>query len=209
MNPITIPSFRKIFNGQIFYKKLPLPADNLIIFPLNPDKTFNRAVYSSEMTQERASFSEIDQALTLFEIVYSRRTSASDFLIKVFLRFFLPFMILLYFHKEYVAGEIITLWDCWTIYFVIGVNYLLFDTMRQMKKDKTEIEKLVRIIQPAYRKRGLRWNIPDGHDWIELVKEYCSDEELEGVKSSSNGNEIEENLIKVKVDYEPFSLEFE
>jgi len=78
----------------------------------------------------------------------------------------------------------------------------LYDTMRQMKKDKSELEKIVRIMQPAYIKRGLRWNIPDGHNWIELVKEYCSDEELVEVINSPNGSDIKENMKKAKFQYE-------
>jgi len=67
-----------------------------------------------------------------------------------------------------------------------------------MNTAKADIEEVIKIVQPGYLKKGLRWHIPEeSRGWIELIKEYRT-----GVEFSSDPNEVQKNE-KVESRYEP------
>jgi len=140
----------------------PKSTDYIIVFPLDSEKRLSRTTYSPEMTQGRASSDDIDRALNLFDLVFSRLTSPSDFWKTLFLRSVLPFIIF------FTCGL-----SFFVVYCLIGVYYLYHKNQRELQRSKTEIQNIMQTVQPGYLKRGLRWRFPDdSNGWIELIKEY-------------------------------------
>jgi len=200
MDPVTItfPGFRNLCAGN--FGKTPLSTDCVIVFPLNRKNKFSRTLYSSAMTQGRASLDDVNQVFTLLEFILVRLQSKLSLFMSLILRFFLPFLVLLCYYEKrwydynynndysyssrYSSGgyryttfdERIWLW--FAFYCVVGVGYMLFDRRRQMKQVKADVEEVIKMVQPGYVQRGLRWRVPDeSYGWIELIKEYRQAEE--------------------------------
>jgi len=181
MEPITFtfPGFRKIFSKgcNLFEKAAPLSIDCVIAFPYTSDKKFSRTIYSSEMTQGKATSEDINQALTLFEVCYSRLPSIFSLFTSIALRYFLPAFILLYTYCDLIFYSYYNnYWIFFAIYCVGGIYYQVYDRKKQLKNAKAELEDIMKVIQPGYLKRGLRWRVPDNsYGWIELIKQYRID----------------------------------
>jgi len=149
------------------------------------------------MTQERASLDDIDQVFTLLEFILVRLQSRFRLFLSFIWRFFLPFVVLLSYQESYSGSgyyyddrgssyygrsKYVTfderIWAWFAFYCVVGVGYMLFDRRRQMKQVKADVEEVIKMVQPGYVQRGLRWRVPDeSYGWIELIKEYRQAEE--------------------------------
>jgi len=230
MDPVTItfPGFRNLCAGK--FSKTPLSTDCVIVFPLNRRNKFSRTLYSAAMTQGRASLDDVNQVFTLLEFILVRLQSKLSLLMSLILRFFLPFMVLLCYHEKrwydsnynndydsyysssrYRSGGFRytsfdeRIWAWFAFYCVAGIGYMLFDRRRQMKQVKADIEEVIKMVQPGYVERGLRWRVPDeSYGWIELIKEYHQEAEPSApvvvqVHSGAKAGE------KVKSLYEPLN----
>jgi len=142
--------------------KAPSSTDYVIVFPLDSEKKLSRTTYSAEMTQGRASSDDVNRALNLFDLVFSRLTSPSDFWKTLFWRSVMPFIVFFMFGPGFFL-----------MYALIGVYYLYHKNQHEIQRSKTEIENIMQTVQPGYLKRGLRWRFPeDSNGWVELIKEY-------------------------------------
>jgi len=215
MDPVTItfPGFRNLCAGK--FSKTPLTTDSVIVFPLNRKNKFSRTLYSSTMTQGRASLDDINQVFTLLEFVLIRLPSKLSLFLSLILRFFLPFVVLRCYHETYDWRSSSyydsrwvrfdeRIWAWFAFYCVVGIGYMLFDRRRQRKQVKADIEEVIKMVQPGYVERGLRWRVPDeSYGWIELIKEYRQEAEpsapVTQVRSGAKAVE------KVKSLYEPLN----
>ena len=203
MDPITFtfPGFRKLFESLPSFSRVPLSTDTVIAFPLTSNKKFSRSIYTPEMTQGRASSDDINQTLTLLEVIFTRTPSKLSLIMSLVFQLVLPFWLLIFIIEEYTyyrfqGPKMILL--LFLIYCIIGISYLIYKHRRQMNTAKADIEEVIKIVQPGYLKKGLRWRIPEeSRDWIELIKEYHTD-----VKFSSDLNEAQKSE-KAESGYKP------
>jgi hypothetical protein len=206
MDPVTFtfPGFRNICSGKIFTKEAPLSTDYVIVFPVNADKKFSRTIYSSAMTQGRASSDDVHHALNLFEIIFSRLSiSTADLWRSLLWRFILPFIAIFMCEINYMLRHSEPIWFFFWVYCIAGVCYLLYNRNQEIKRAKTDIESIVQTVQPGYLKRGLRWRIPeDSCGWIELIKEYREGEKASDVAVQVHPSGIEKSN-EMKSHYEP------
>jgi len=174
-----------------------LSTDYTIVFPLNGGKEFSRAVYSSSMTQGRASSDDIDRALKLFELIFARSNiSKVDLYLSLFWGYFVPYVVLSFFSSMISERELI--WTWFFIYCLIRTGYMFYDRNQQTKRARTDCELIIKTIQPGYLKRGLRWHLPeDSMDRIELIKEYCNNGKVRDPAGISGSNNV------VKPQYQP------
>jgi len=174
-----------------------LSTDYTIVFPLSVQNEISRTVYSSSMTQGRASCDDINRALKLFELTFARSNiSKADLYLSLFWGYFVPFMVLRFFSSMFRDIELI--WAWFFIYCLIRFGHMLYDRNQQMKRARTDCELVIKTIQPGYLKRGLRWHLPeDSMDRIELIKEYCSNQKPRDPAGISGSNNV------AKPQYQP------
>jgi len=146
MDPITIsftfPGFQNLWNCK-FSEVPPESTDNMIVFRLNSlNKKFNREAYSLEMTDGRASSQEVSQALTVFEIAMSRAISSFDLTKNLFMRFFLPYLVVEFFDMCYfIRGKLI--WLFFVAYCAVGIFYLLMEGNEKMERSRAEMKSVI------------------------------------------------------------------
>ena len=206
MDPVTFtfPGFKNICSGKCFDKPAPLSTDYVIVFPLNSDKRFSRTIYSSAMTQGRASTDDVNRALNLFEIIFSRlNVAAGDLWKSLFFRFIMPFIALMFCEMGYMIRYSGPIWFFFFVYCFFGICYLLYNRNKQTVRAKEDIENIIKTVQPGYSQRGLRWRIPeDSCNWIELIKEYREAEQPSGPSVQVHPAKSQENN-EMKSQYEP------
>jgi len=131
------------------------------------------------MIQGKASRDDIDQILTLLELIFPRIPTAFGLLTSWALRLLLPLILTIFLDQGEAFRDPYFIWTLLWIYSIIGIAYLLHDNNKRTRQAKTEIETVLKMVQPAYLRRGLRWRIPENlGGWIELVKEYNGNEQL-------------------------------
>jgi len=181
MDPITItfPGFKRLLGYQSI-EDAPSSSSSIIVFPFDSlDKKFDRKGYSSDMIQGKANRDDIDQILTLLELIFPRIPTAFGLLTSWALRFLLPLILMLFLDQGRAFRDSYFIWTLLWIYWIIGIVYLLHDRDKRKRQAKTEIETVLKMVQPAYLRRGLRWRVPEKlGGWIELVKEYDGNEQL-------------------------------
>jgi len=215
MDPITFtfPGFKKIFSDgwNLFEKTAPLSTDCVIAFPFTSNKKFSRTIYSQEMTQGRASSEDINQALTLLEIGYSRLPTKFSLFKSIASRYLLPFIMLFWIYCEFILHfyyngyyyryqTFVIMWVFFTIYCIAGSCYQVYDRKRQLKQAETELEDILKMTQAGYLKRGLRWRIPDdSYGWIELIKEYRVEDGVQETDEAKSQYVPPENVVDQEV----------
>jgi len=181
MDPITItfPGFKRLLGCQSF-EDPPSSSDSVIVFPWNSShQKFDRKFYSSDLTQGRASSDDINQVLTLFELIFPRIPSSSIFLTSWTLRFLFPMIVMILFELNRVFRNSDFAWSLLSIYWVVGLIHLFSERYEKREQAKAELEEVLKMVQPAYIKRGLRWRVPEElGGWIELMKDENGSEQL-------------------------------
>ena len=195
MEPITItfPGFKKLLNPDV-----PPSTDSVIVFPFNrTNKRFNKEFYSSEMTNGRASSDDINQVLTILELISPRFPTKLDLLISCLVRFVPPLVIVILFEQTDVFQSSACVWAVLLIYWIVGIFFLL--SQRDLKADdaRVDLERIIEMVQPEYLKKGLRWQIPEqNYHWIELVNEPGETELLDKLTVDESGeNEVVNKLV--------------
>jgi len=191
MDPITItfPGLKNIINSKIFEDE-PSSSDSMIIFPFSPiEIKFNREFYSPGMTEGRASSYDINQVLTLLELVFPRFPTTFSYLVSCVWRFLLPAVILIIFDIGEILKDSTSFWIFFFVYWGFGNSFLLFQREHAAKKAREDLQGLLAMVQLGYMQRGLRWRIPEQHSrWIELVKEYNEEQNASLIqKAEENG----------------------
>jgi len=98
-----------------------LSTDYTIVFPLSVQNEISRTVYSSSMTQGRASCDDINRALKLFELTFARSNiSKVDLYLSLFWGYFVPYVVLSFFSSMISERELI--WTWFFIYCLTGNN---------------------------------------------------------------------------------------
>jgi len=131
------------------------------------------------MTQGRASSDDINQVLSLLEFIFPRFSTVTGFMISFGLRFILPLVLLICFEKNGVFRDSMNVWISLWLYWGVGLLFLIYEKDQKIKQVKADVEGIIKMVQPGYLKRGLRWRLPkESEGWIELVKEYNENEQL-------------------------------
>ena len=101
MKPITVyfPGLEQTFGPF----DPPSSTEDSIIFPFNlSSKGFSRGTYSAKLTLGRASVDDINQVLTLVELVLLRLESTREVIINFLLRIFIPLLLIIYSWEVYL-----------------------------------------------------------------------------------------------------------
>ncbi len=166
---ITIPGLKQIFSH--FFP--PESTDDVIIFPYSSgSQKFSRTVDSTKITQGKASLNDINDVLSIFELVYSRTASPIRFVMNLFLSYVIPYM--LFWNSywfDYRLSE--TMRYGTLVFFSIMTNFSLYKRMRETGRRKVHLQRMIEMIRPAYAKRGLVWGFSETFFccWLELKKE--------------------------------------
>ena len=181
----TFPGLKQIFPGfeQTFGPfDPPLSTENSIIFPFNPSsKNFSRGTYSAKLTQGRASVDDMNQVLTLVELVLSRLESTREVIMNFLLRIFIPLLLIIYSWEVYLfrSSVLEILSPIYVIYIAFTGTALIVERATQKRNTEADIQKIIEMIRPAYAKRGLSWHLSDEFFscWLELRKESQTGEQ--------------------------------
>jgi len=158
----------------MMFQNAPLSTYSTIIFPINQkDKKFSRTVYSPAMTQDRINSDQIHDTLCFFEIIVSRVRSKAEFYRSLMLRYFLPFLILLFLTFGGGINGICTVWFYFLVYCCGGIFIQRECRKTELEGAKKDLEVAIERVQSEYLEKGLKWRVPENFEsWIELEKEY-------------------------------------
>ena len=199
MQPITVyfPGLETTFGPF----NPPESTKNSIILPFNlSSKIFSRDVYSAKLTQGRASVDDINQFLTLVELVLSRLETTSELIIRFLLRMVIPFLLYIF------------LWDSYWLEHGVGVLYFFYivntvagvivDRVTEKTNAKNDIQKIVEMMRPAFAKRGLSWHLFDEYFccWLELRKDEDQTDDQESlVENATQDQTMSDQSVHEKI----------
>ncbi len=171
MEPITItlPGWNQIST----YFAPPDSTDDVIIFPFNSEsQKFSRTVDSTKITQGKTSLDDINDALTIFELVFGRVTSTKKFLVGFVFPFLIPYILFMYYYWFYGGFAETVRYGALVFALIIGTK-CLYKRMRETGRSKVDIQRMIEMIRPVYAKRGLAWHFSENFfcSWLELKKE--------------------------------------
>jgi hypothetical protein len=195
MEPITItlPGWNQI--SSYFFP--PESTDDTIVFPYSSgSQKFSRTVDSTKVTQGKASLEDINNVLTVFELVISKVSSTRRFLLGLVCLFYFPYFMLNQAHWVYYELSL-SLRMYYLIFALPAVTYFIFKRMRETGRRKDNIKKMIEMIRSAYAKRGLRWHFTESFfcTWLELKKEGSTEEQNNNISVEVHPDNSEESLI--------------
>ena len=193
MEPITItlPGFHLV---------PPQSTDNVIVFPFSyGSQKFSREDDFTRITQGKASLDDINDVLTIFEVVLSRASSTRKFLMNLILPLLIPYLLLLSGSGIYwrVARQ---LNFCYLIFAFITVIYSLYKRMGQTGRTKVDVQRMLEMIRPVYAKRGLTWHFSEHFfcSWLELKEEHQENEQESSLSVEVHSSRNRERFIPQK-----------
>ena len=192
MEPITItlPGWNQI--SSYFFP--PESTDDVIIFPYSSgSRKFHRTVDPTKLTQGKASWEDIHDVLTIFELVFGRVSSTPRFLAGIFFPFLIPFLIFTQFFWAHWKVVRLINTGFLAFAFIFG-TYCLYKRMCETGRRKVDMQRMMEMIRPVYAKRGLAWHFSENFfcSWLELKKESSTDEQnisLSSIEVHSGNNQ--------------------
>ena len=196
MDPIiiTLPGWNQI--SSYFFP--PDSTDDVIIFPFKASsQKFCRTVDSTRITQDKATLDDINNVLTIFELVLSRFDSTRKFLMGLIFPLLIPYLLVLNAYGFYWRS-VDKVRFFYMIFAFIVVTYSLYKRMRQTGRTKADIQRMLEMIQPAYAKRGLTWHFSERFfsSWLELKKEHQAGEQESSLSLEVHSNNSQESFIR-------------
>jgi len=193
MEPITItlPAFHPI---------PPESTDDVIIFPFSyGSQKFSREDDSTRIIQGKASLDDINDVLTVFELVLSRADSTRKFLMNLLLPLFILYLLTLIGCGMNLSASIKQHFLA-LIFICIFVGSSLYKRMCQTGRTKVEVQRMLEMIRPVYAKRGLTWHFSEHFfcSWLELRKEGSADEQNSTLRTEIRSSQNRESFIPQK-----------
>lgn len=184
MQPITVyfPGLESTFGPF----NSPLSTEKSIVFPFNlSSKEFSRGAYSAKLTQGRASVDDINQFLTLVELVLSRLETTTELIIRFLLRMVIPFLFYIFLWDSYWLrrGALEIVGVIYFFYLVSTIAAMIVDRSIQKENAENDIQKIIEMMRPAFAKRGLSWHLFDEYFccWLELRKDEDQTDDQESL----------------------------
>jgi len=124
---------------------------------------------------------DMNQVLTLVELVLSRLESTREVIMNFLLRIFIPLLLIIYSWEVYLfrSSVLEILSPIYVIYIAFTGTALIVERATQKRNTEADIQKIIEMIRPAYAKRGLSWHLSDEFFscWLELRKESQTGEQ--------------------------------
>ena len=174
----------------------PESTDDVIVFPFSfRSQKFSR-VDSTKITQGKASLDDINDVLTIFELVLSRQESTRKFLWNLTLPLFILFLLTLI-ARGINSSDGDKLQTLSLGFILIFVAYSLYKRMRQTGRTEADIKRMLEMIKPVYAKRGLAWYYVEHSlcSWLELRKGGSIDEQNSTLSMEIRSSRDHESFI--------------
>ena len=166
----------------------PTTTDSTIIFPYDKkSKTFNHILYYSELTDGRATISEVTDFLYQAELIIKQRKGS----VRAFASLIVSLVLIAFLGLALYSGDFFNL-EHDLVYIAIG-GYSCFVLLNagilqaykryRRKNIRMYVQDLAARYSDVFEDRGLKWNLPSSFpSWIELHKKY---KQQEGYNKSS------------------------